>query len=79
MILYPIIQEFADTMIPKIRIFVLFTSPIAIDTLGNFFSIWKTTPWLRFTTGFIWGVILPFYFVSGLSDAWIRMKTKNIL
>lgn len=79
MILYPIIQEFADTMIPKIRLFVLITSPIAIDTLGNFFSIWKTTPWLRFTIGFIWGVILPFYFVSGLSDAWIRMKTKNIL
>ncbi len=79
MILFPIIRGFADTLIPKIRLFILFTSPISIDTFGNFFSIWKTTPWLRFTIGFIWGVILPFYFVSGLSDAWIRMKTKNIL
>lgn len=76
MILYPILQGFADTTAPKIRLFVLISSPIATDTLGNFFSVWKTTPWLRFTVGFIWGVILPFYFISGLSDAWIRMKKK---
>jgi len=79
MMLYPIIQGFADTATPKIRLFVLITSPIALDTLGNFFSIWKTTPWLRVTIGFTWGVILPFYFISGLGDAWIRMKKKNIL
>ncbi len=76
MMLYPIIQGFADTVTPKIRLFVLITSPIALDTLGNFFSVWKTTPWLRFTIGFIWGVILPFYFISGLGDAW---KKKNLV
>ena len=79
MLLYPIIQGFADIEIPKIRIFVLVTSPIAVDTMGNLFSIWKTTPWLRFTIGFIWGVILPFYFISGLGDAWIRMKKKYLV
>ena len=78
MILYPIIQGFTSTTAPKIRLFVLISIPIATDTLGNFFSIWITTPWLRFTVGFIWGVILPFYFISGLSDAWIRMKKKSI-
>ncbi len=79
LMLYPIIQGFADTKIPKIRLFVLISSPIAIDTFGNFFLAWRTTPWLRFTIGFIWGIILPFYFISGLSDAWIRIKKKNIL
>jgi hypothetical protein len=29
---------------------------------------------LRFTIGFIWGVILPFYLVSGLSEAFQNKK-----
>ena len=79
MLLYPPIRGFVDTASPKIWLFVLLTIPIAVDTGGIFFSVWKTTPWLRFTIGFIWGVILPFYFISGLSDAWIKMKKKNSL
>ena len=78
-ILYPKIQGFSSIESPKIRLFILLTIPIAIDTLGNFFSTWITTHWLRFFIGFIWGVILPLYFISGLSDAWIRIKEKNIL
>jgi uncharacterized membrane protein len=74
MILYPVIQGFSSTATPKILLFVLMTSPIAIDTVGNFFSLWETTPWLRFFVGFIWGAILPFYFISGLADAWINKK-----
>ncbi|MFC2161265.1 DUF2085 domain-containing protein [Acidobacteriota bacterium] len=74
MILYPIIHGFSSTAVPKLKLFFLFTSPIAVDTLGNFFSIWNTTPWLRFTIGFIWGVILPFYFISGLADAFLNKK-----
>ena len=74
MSLYPIIHGFSSPQVPKVRIFILFTSPIALDTLGNFFSLWNTTPWLRFTIGFIWGVILPFYFVSGLSEAFLNKK-----
>ncbi len=74
MILFPIIHGFSSPKIPKIRIFILFTVPIALDTFSNFFSIWNTTPWLRFTIGFIWGVILPFYLVSGLSEAFQNKK-----
>ncbi len=76
--LYPIVQGFTNTVTPKIRLFVLVTSPIAVDTLGNFFSIWKTTHWLRFTIGFIWGVILPFYFISGLAEAFQDKKSLVI-
>ena len=76
-ILYPFTQGFRSTTAPPIRLFVLLTSPIAVDTLGNFFSIWITTPWLRFLVGFLWGVILPFYFVTGLSAAWIEIKNKS--
>ncbi len=69
LVLYPIVQGFSSSMTPKIRPFVLVTIPIAIDTFGNFFSIWETTHWMRLTIGFIWGMILPFYFVSGLASA----------
>jgi len=74
MIFYPIIHGFSSPKIPKIRMFILITSPIAVDTFGNLFSIWNTTHWMRFTIGFIWGVILPFYFISGLSEAFLNKK-----
>ena len=74
MILYPFIKGFGSVSAPKTSLFIVFTSPIVIDTLGNFLSLWITPPWLRLLIGLIWGSILPFYFVSGLSDAWIRIR-----
>ena len=74
MILYPFIKGFGSVSAPKTSLFIVVTFPMVIDTLGNFLSIWVTPPWFRFSIGFIWGSILPFYFVSGLSDAWIRIR-----
>jgi len=33
-----------------------------------------TPNWPRFTTGFIWGTILPFYFIIGITDYFVREK-----
>jgi len=33
-----------------------------------------TSNWPRFATGFIWGIILPFYFIIGLTDYFVREK-----
>jgi uncharacterized membrane protein len=78
MILYPKVHGFSSTHIPKIRIFIFFTGPLALDTLGNFFSLWNTPSWIRFFIGFIWGVILPFYFISGLSETFLNKKNLVI-
>jgi uncharacterized membrane protein len=77
MLLYPVVKGFSSVSAPKTSLFIFFTSPIVIDTVGNLFSLWTTTPWLRFVIGLSWGAVLPFYFVSGFSDAWIRIREKK--
>jgi len=47
--------------------------PIVIDTVGNLF-LWMSPGWLRFLLGFIWGLILPFYFIAGLADYFVNIK-----
>lgn len=66
--LYPFFNKFSNLTLPKTRIFILMSLPVVIDTAGNFFRIWMTSNWPRFATGFIWGIILPFYFIIGLTD-----------
>jgi len=74
--LYPFIKGFSNLSLPKTKNFILLSIPISIDTLGNLFYVWSTSDLLRFITGFIWGIILPFYFIMGLSD-WATSK-RNI-
>lgn len=66
--LYPIVNGFSTSTLPKTRLFLLLSLPIGIDTLGNFTGLWVTTGWLRFVFGGIWGFILPFYFIHGIVD-----------
>jgi uncharacterized membrane protein len=72
LLLFPITKRFSSVSVPKTSFFILMTTPILTDTIGNFFLLWKTSTWLRFAIGWIWGIILPFYFVAGISEAWIR-------
>lgn len=71
---YPFLNGFSSLSLPKSKIFLIISFPIVIDTIGNFFHIWTTLNWMRFAFGFIWGVILPFYFITGLSDLYIHRK-----
>lgn len=82
--LYPFLKRFSNLTLPRARIFILMSLPILIDAAGNFLRIWTTPNWPRFATGFIWGTILPFYFIIGLTDYFTRKKrtedfaTENI-
>ncbi len=75
--LYPFLKRLSNLTLPRARIFVLMSLPIVIDTAGNFFHIWMTPNWPRFATGFIWGTILPFYFIIGLTDCFVRKKQQE--
>ena len=75
--LYALRRGFSDTVLPRIRIFILVTSPLVFDAMGNFFHIWNTSNWIRFLTGFLWGLILPFYFITGVSDFFINREGKK--
>lgn len=76
-LLYPLWNGFTSLRLPASRLFFLVTIPIGIDTLGNFFHIWTTPNWPRFILGFIWGIILPFYFIVGIADLLISLTGKR--
>ncbi|MBE0460944.1 MAG: DUF2085 domain-containing protein [Candidatus Aminicenantes bacterium] len=69
---YPFARGLKELPIPKTRTFFIFTIPIVLDASINFFALWGTGGWIRFGSGFIWGTILPFYFISGISESIIR-------
>lgn len=72
-ILFPFFRGFSSLILPKTRTFILFSMPIATDALGNLLHLWRTSAELRFVTGFIWGVILAFYLIVGLTDLFFKL------
>ena len=73
-VLYPFPRGFSNRNVPKARTFILISLPVVIDTMGNFFHLWMTPIWVRFFFGFLWGTILPFYFIGGLTDVFTRKR-----
>lgn len=67
-LIFPVVNGFKSKRAPKNLIFFIFTVPIVIDTLGNMFHLWQTSDWLRYVIGFIWGTLLPYYFIVGISE-----------
>lgn len=75
--LYVFRRGFSGTALPEVRTFVLITSPLVFDAIGNFLHLWSTPNWIRFSTGFLWGLILPFYFITGISDFFIKRDREK--
>lgn len=77
LLFFPLLNGFSSLRLPSNRSFFLVTIPIGIDTLGNFIHLWATPNWPRFVLGLIWGVILPFYLIAGISDLLITLTIKR--
>ncbi len=75
--LYPLINGFSKLALPRARIFILVSVPIIIDAGGNFLHLWVSSHWIRFSTGFLWGLILPFYFIVGVSDFILKKSQEK--
>ena len=73
---YPFIRGFGILRLPRTLSFILITIPIVVDTIGNIFGIWESPSELRFCLGILWGIILPFYFITGLAELALRKKPK---
>jgi uncharacterized membrane protein len=72
MALYPFLRGFSKVRLPKTKIFLAVSVPIVTDTVGNLFGFWATSNLVRLSSGFLWGSILPLYFVTGLSELAIK-------
>lgn len=66
--LYPLVRGFGRLSLPSVRLLLLFTLPMAVDAAAGLAGIWRSPIGLRVATGFAWGTILPFYFVTGAAD-----------
>ncbi len=75
-LLYPVFRGFRRLELPSTKLFFFLSAPIFVDTLANFVHWWNTPPLARFFTGFIWGPILPFYFITGMASLFLK-REKN--
>ena len=76
-LMYPLIRGFKQIILPQPRTFFLVSAPICLDAAANFTGIWSTVGWMRFLVGAIWGLILPYYFIPGISEFIISLKLKR--
>jgi uncharacterized membrane protein len=75
--LYPLINGFSKLALPRARTFILVSLPIIIDAGGNFLHLWVSSHRIRFMTGSLWGLILPFYFIVGVSDFFLKRAQEK--
>lgn len=76
LVIYPLARGFSTLRLPAARVFLLFSLPMALDAVGGIIGLWASPIELRFVTGFIWGALLPFYFVTGLADLFISRRRR---
>lgn len=74
---YPLVHKFSIASLPKPRTLILVSLPIVVDTIGNFLHLWLTPNLPRFFIGILWGVILPFYFITGITDFVLSIRHKR--
>jgi uncharacterized membrane protein len=65
---HPILQGFSRSRLPALRALVALSIPIGLDVAGNVLHAWSSPKGIRFATGIIWGVILPFFVIPAIND-----------
>ena len=75
-VLYPIRRGFSAVRLPKTSLFMAVSAPIVLDTAANVLLLWNTPNLVRFSLGFLWGLILPYYFLTGLGELALRGGNK---
>jgi uncharacterized membrane protein len=72
--IFPFTRDFSKPIFPQAKLFIFLSLPIFMDATGNILGIWKSTGWIRFGTGVLLGSVLPFYFLAGLTDLFLKRK-----
>lgn len=70
---YPFLKGLSNTTLPRAKTFIFLSLPIVLDTFGNFLRLWITPNIPRFIIGFLWGLILPFYFIPGIIELFLSI------
>ncbi len=78
LVIYPFARGFSRLALPPVRRLMFLSLPIGVDYLANLFRIWSSAIGIRFATGFVWGAILPFYFLTGAAELWVWAKSQGL-
>ncbi len=77
LVIYRIVRGFDRPALPSARAFLIATLPMALDGLAGLLGLWRSPIGVRAATGFVWGTLLPFFFVGGVSDAFAKRKDRR--
>lgn len=72
LLIYPFVRGFSEIALPSGRLFLSFSIPIGLDFAAGLTGIVDSPIGVRFATGVLWGGILPFYFMAGVSELLLR-------
>ena len=78
LLLYPLIRGFRRLAVPPAWLFAALTVPMAIDAGAGLLGLWRSPIGLRLATGFAWGTVLPFYFVTGIADYFRTRRDRRM-
>ncbi|MCJ7681492.1 MAG: DUF2085 domain-containing protein, partial [Candidatus Aminicenantes bacterium] len=74
---YSLLRGLSGVRLPKTSALLLVSLPIALDAAAHFTRLGFSPLWLRFTTGWIWGQILPYYWMTGLTLFFRSIQKKS--
>ena len=75
-LLVPFRRGFSTLPAPRLRALILASAPIAVDTAANWLGLWNTGNWPRFGLGFLWGTVLPSFFIAGVGE-WLTRGPRT--
>jgi uncharacterized membrane protein len=77
LIVYFFRRGFREVRLPSLRVFLIVSIPSALDVAGSVLRLWDSSPWLRFGLAAAWGILLPFFFITGLVEAWVQLGDRR--
>lgn len=78
MLILPFFKRFPELILPEIKVFVILSLPMVLDYFSSLTGFWQSPALIRFLTGFIWGLLLPPYFLAGMSGLLSIIKKKPL-
>lgn len=66
-LVFPFVRKIDERKVPKLRYFIIALIPIAIDGGTQLIGLRESTNLLRLITGFIAGIVIPFYVIPMLN------------
>lgn len=77
-VVYPLFRKLDNTILPSVWILLIAAGLMLLDVVFDVTGVLKNTFITRSITGFLLGVVLPFYLIPGFTMVYFELKSfKN--